>query len=134
MQTYFVDAWFFIAQADRSDQDHPAVMRLERLVRGATFVTHDGILGELLTYFSGHGALMRARAAAVARRAMRDISVMPADRLLFLVALDLYERRSDKGYSLVDCMSMVLMRAEEITHVLTNDHHFRQEGFTVVNE
>jgi predicted nucleic acid-binding protein len=31
-------------------------------------------------------------------------------------------------------MSMVLMRAQEITQVLTNDHHFRQEGFTVVNE
>ena len=49
-------------------------------------------------------------------------------------ALDLYSQRPDKEYSLVDCMSMVLMRERGITHVLTNDHHFRQEGFTVVNE
>ena len=51
----------------------------------------------------------------------------------FARALDLYEARPDKEYSLVDCMSMVVMRERGITHVLTNDHHFRQEGFTVVN-
>jgi predicted nucleic acid-binding protein len=31
-------------------------------------------------------------------------------------------------------MSMEVMERRGITHVLTNDHHFRQEGFTVVNE
>ena len=55
-------------------------------------------------------------------------------RELFERALSLYERRPDKEYSLVDCMSMTLMRERGITHVLTNDHHFRQEGFTVVSE
>ena len=53
---------------------------------------------------------------------------------LFAAALALYSQRLDKEYSLVDCMSMTLMRERGITHVLTNDHHFRQEGFTVVNE
>jgi predicted nucleic acid-binding protein len=53
---------------------------------------------------------------------------------LFDAALDLYARRLDKEYSLVDCASMVLMKRHGIHHVLTNDHHFRQEGFVVVNE
>ena len=53
---------------------------------------------------------------------------------LFDAALDLYARRPDKEYSLVDCASMVLMKRLEIDHVLTNDHHFRREGFVVVNE
>jgi predicted nucleic acid-binding protein len=53
---------------------------------------------------------------------------------LFPGAIDIYSRRPDKEYSLIDCMSMTLMRSRGITHVLTNDHHFRQEGFTVVNE
>ena len=34
----------------------------------------------------------------------------------------------------VDCMSMVLMERRRITHILTNDHHFRQEGFILVIE
>jgi predicted nucleic acid-binding protein len=29
---------------------------------------------------------------------------------------------------------MTLMRERGITHVLTNDHHFRQEGFTVLSD
>jgi predicted nucleic acid-binding protein len=35
-------------------------------------------------------------------------------------------------YSLTDCISMNAMRAEALTEVLTNDHHFEQEGFTVL--
>jgi len=35
----------------------------------------------------------------------------------------------DKAYSLVDCISMTTMRQMHITAVLTNDHHFAQEGF-----
>jgi uncharacterized protein len=41
----------------------------------------------------------------------------------------LYAARPDKGYSLVDCISMQTMRKEGLTEVLTNDRHFEQEGF-----
>lgn len=43
--------------------------------------------------------------------------------------MDLYEQRLDKGYSLVDCISINVVRDRGITEVLTNDHHFEQEGF-----
>src|SRR5207248_4169961 len=48
---------------------------------------------------------------------------------LFDRALDLYRRRPDKGYSLIDCMSMVVCGDLGITDVLTRDAHFEQEGF-----
>ena len=41
----------------------------------------------------------------------------------------MYKARPDKGYSLTDCISMNTMRAEGMAEVLTNDVHFRQEGF-----
>lgn len=44
----------------------------------------------------------------------------------------LYESRPDKGYSLTDCLSMHVMRREGLTHILTNDHHFTQEGFHIL--
>lgn len=47
----------------------------------------------------------------------------------FRNGLALYEARPDKGYSLVDCISMVTMRELGITGALTADRHFRQEGF-----
>ncbi len=65
---------------------------------------------------------------------MQGWMVVPADRRLFNAALQLYEDRPDKKYSLVDCMSMIVMRERGITHAITNDHHFQQEGFTVVSE
>jgi len=43
--------------------------------------------------------------------------------------LALYERRPDKQYSLVDCISMNVMRQKDIQEILTNDQHFSQEGF-----
>ena len=41
-------------------------------------------------------------------------------------------RRPDKGYSLVDCISMGTMKKLGIRQVLTNDHHFEQEGFAIL--
>lgn len=57
------------------------------------------------------------------------IRVIPQSRDSFLAGLQLYRARPDKGYSLVDCISMQAMRKEGLTEVLTNDRHFEQEGF-----
>ncbi|MDY6803818.1 MAG: hypothetical protein SXA11_08435 [Cyanobacteriota bacterium] len=51
---------------------------------------------------------------------------------LFNAGLQLYEQRLDKGYSMVDCISMVVMRYRSLTEVLTHDQHFKQEGFTIL--
>ena len=53
-------------------------------------------------------------------------------KYLFHLGLERFEDRQDKGYSLTDCMSMVLMETEEIQEVLTSDKHFRQAGFTIL--
>ena len=50
----------------------------------------------------------------------------------FLAGLALYKARPDKGYSLIDCISMETMRQEGTTEVLTHDSHFTQEGFTIL--
>jgi hypothetical protein len=48
---------------------------------------------------------------------------------LFQAALDLYARRPDKGWSLTDCTSFVVMQRDGLTDALTGDHHFAQAGF-----
>jgi predicted nucleic acid-binding protein len=60
------------------------------------------------------------------------IEVLPQTRQSLLRGLELYKARSDKSYSLTDCISMVTMRERNITDVLTHDRHFAQEGFTVL--
>ena len=58
--------------------------------------------------------------------------MIPQSRSSFLDALTLYEARPDKGYSLTDCRSMLALRALGLSEVLTHDHHFTQEGFTIL--
>ncbi len=45
---------------------------------------------------------------------------------------ELYNARLDKGYSLTDCVSMNVMREQNISEILTNDDHFEQEGFQIL--
>ena len=59
-------------------------------------------------------------------------TVLPQSRESFLSGVRLYGQRADKGYSLTDCISINACRQEEIVDVLTNDHHFIQEGFNIL--
>jgi len=76
------------------------------------------------------GSQLRTAAASTVRWIMsrKDVMVRQQSHASFLAGLRLYESRADKGYSLVDCISMQTMRRERIQGVLTNDHHFEQEG------
>ena len=136
MTKAFVDTWFFIGYTNRFDSDHRRAMQIDRRLGGVRLITHDAVLSEFLTFFAESGRYWRESAADMVRRVLLDhrFEVLPADRSLFLTAVNHYADRLDKEYSLVDCMSMLVMKDHGITHVLTNDHHFRQEGFTLVNE
>lgn len=133
-QLYFADSWFFIALLDRFDAHHFRARTLRERLRGSVLVTHDAVLTEVLAFFSREGAGSRLRAVALIRGLTAGKAEVVAASGLFAAGVDLYGRRPDKEYSLVDCISMELMRRRGITHVLTNDHHFRQEGFTVVSD
>jgi len=134
MTKYLADSWYFIALLDRFDNHRRSAMRLAERVRPPMIVTHYGVIHEVLAFFSAQGAFARAKAVEWARRTMRDASPVPIDDRLMRSALDLYAARPDKEYSLVDCISMVLMKSLGVEHVVTNDHHFAQEGFVVISE
>jgi predicted nucleic acid-binding protein len=57
------------------------------------------------------------------------VRVIPQSHDSFLAGFELFRERPDKGYSMVDCISMPTMRKEGLTEALTNDRHFEQEGF-----
>jgi predicted nucleic acid-binding protein len=61
-----------------------------------------------------------------------NVRVVPQSRDSFLKGLERYANRQDKTYSLTDCVSMNVMQGESIAEILTNDHHFEQEGFVVL--
>jgi predicted nucleic acid-binding protein len=59
----------------------------------------------------------------------REVEVVWVSEGLTLEAIRLLRARADKGYSLCDAVSFVLMRREGFSDALTTDRHFEQEGF-----
>lgn len=131
MKTVFADTFFWIATLHPGDQWRRVVESAAASLEGVLVVTTEGLLVEVLSFVSGMGSAARTGAADLVRRLGRDplVEVIHQSHESFLRGLDLYERRADKGYSLVDCISMVVMRERGITEVLSGDQHFRQEGF-----
>jgi predicted nucleic acid-binding protein len=58
-----------------------------------------------------------------------ETTVIPATRELFEAGCSLFARRTDKDWSLTDCISFVAMRQERLAEAFTADHHFEQAGF-----
>jgi uncharacterized protein len=58
-----------------------------------------------------------------------DTTIVAAEQRLFEQALNLFQSRSDKTWSLTDCTSFVVMQERSLTEALTQDHHFEQAGF-----
>jgi hypothetical protein len=61
-----------------------------------------------------------------------DVVFVPASTALFQRGLALFKSRPDKNWSLVDCISFIVMKQHRLTDALTADHHFQQAGFKVL--
>ncbi len=134
MRTVFADSAYWIAIFRRDDPWSDAARQASIRLGAARIVTVDEVLVEFLAAVSAAGPVSRRRAAQFIRDILSDtsIEVYPQSRDSLLDGLALYEARSDKSYSLTDCVAMSAMRASGITQVLTTDHHFEQEGFQIL--
>jgi len=133
MKSVFADSHYWIAIVKPGDQWTDAAKAAKSSLGDVFLVTTDEVLTEFLAALS-KGEHMRRQAAKMVRaiQANPNIRVVPQTRDSFLKGLTLYEDRSDKEYSLTDCISMNVMRSESIVQVLTHDHHFEQENFSVL--
>ena len=133
MKTVFADSMYWVAIVKPRDQWAEAARTAKTLLGEALIVTTDEVLTEFLAALSS-GKHMRKQAAKMVRGIMDNpnVKVIPQTRDSFLKGLTFYENRNDKEYSLIDCISMNVMSTESLVEALTNDHHFEQEGYTVL--
>jgi predicted nucleic acid-binding protein len=134
MKRVFADAVYWIAAANRKDQWHSQVLKIQHSLGQATLVTTEEVLDEFLTHYSAHGPALRSLAVRTVEKALSNplVIVRAQSHQTFLDGLALYKARPDKEYSLTDCISMEAMRQDGITEILTHDAHFTQEGFTIL--
>jgi predicted nucleic acid-binding protein len=133
-KTLFADAFYWVALIFPRDSFHTRVRSFSATLGPTPLVTTDEVLTEVLNHFCSFGPIWRAKVATLVHdvRNDPDVNVLPQNRTDFDAALALFEARPNKEYSLTDCRSMVAMRALGLSEVLTHDHHFTQEGFTIL--
>ncbi|MFM2165928.1 MAG: hypothetical protein RIS79_299 [Verrucomicrobiota bacterium] len=132
MRRVFADAWLYIALLDPNDAGHAKAVQAcaDESITG--IVTTRWVLMEVANMLSNSKA--RAGCAAF----MRDLDhaegmrIIPASEELFHRGLALYDERPDKGWSLTDCISFLVMADEHVIEALTGDHQFEQAGFTAL--
>ncbi len=134
MNPRFVDAVYLIALVNPKDQWHLRAVAFEAATSDQTLITTEDVLAEFLTFYAKSGEFMRRTVSEFVREILLDarIKVTVRKQTTFIEALELYESRLDKGYSLTDRISMNVCNEIGINEILTSDKHFAQEGFTVL--
>jgi len=132
MRTVFADTFYFIALLNPSDATHAKAVEFTaaNMVR---MLTTEWVLTELA---DGLAKSPRGRLELLATLADlqtdEDATIVPCDHALMDEGVHLYGQRPDKGWSLTDCISFVVMTKAGVAEALTGDHHFEQAGFTAL--
>lgn len=128
MKACFADTHFYLALLSERDEDHERAMAVDPSL-DAAMVTTEWVLAEVADALSApaHRGLVLELVGAL--RSDASVLIEPATHELFERGLQLYGDRSDKGWSLTDCISFLVMRDHGIQDALTADHHFEQAGF-----
>jgi predicted nucleic acid-binding protein len=100
-------------------------------IRGR-IATTDAVLLETANALSRPNWRTSAVALFDRLRGHPDVEIVPCSGDLWSRGWDLYRQRSDKAWSLTDCMSFIVMQDRAVTDALTADEHFQQAGFRAV--
>lgn len=124
----FVDTGYLLAVLHPADE---LFARAQSWARAITepLVTTEYVLWELVNALSDPLDRPKAHAAVVEIRSSRNWRLFDATPLLFGEGLILHKVRSDKQWSLTDCISFVVMQREGLQQALAYDYHFEQAGF-----
>jgi len=122
----FADTVYWIALTNSFDQYHGRAIEVSEALSPCRLFTTDLVLIEFLNALADNGLHIRAAAAQMVETIMNNpqVTVVPMNRRAFIRSLALYKARPDKGYSLTDCSSMLLMRERRLSEALTTDRHF----------
>jgi predicted nucleic acid-binding protein len=134
MKIIFADSFYWIALLSPKDTWHSRVIEWSQSYPDVSLLITDGIIDEIFAHFSKQGDILRGKVIELYQNILdeRNIQLIAYNQELRQAGIELYQKRPDKGYSLTDCISMIVMKKLDISEVLTNDKHFSQEGFTIL--
>jgi uncharacterized protein len=133
MPGLFVDTSGWGNLFDANQSYHVLATKLYRTARAQShrIITTNYVMSELVVLLSSPLRIPRATSIALVQslKASAYVEIMHIDLETDQQAWELLASRADKEWSLVDCVSFVVMQRLHITEALTTDHHFDQAGF-----
>ncbi len=131
MKRLFADTSYWVAILNPKDELHEKAQEVSKTLDPVLTVTSEMILTELLNLFAEKGTALRNTAVSMVQKikSASNCEVVPQTSLQFRKALERYNDRPDKGWSLTDCASFLIMEEKGIGEALTYDQHFLQAGF-----
>ncbi len=130
----FLDTGYLIALENADDANHPVAREYWTGLRTRpAFTTTSYVLDEVVTFFNVRGGEPGHRKAVeLGERLLGSPSILlvHVDETLLRRGLRLLRERTDRRYSLTECVSFVLMRERNLAVAYAFDCHFEQEGFS----
>jgi predicted nucleic acid-binding protein len=127
----FLDTSFAVALSSPKDHYHPRAVALARDLErlGSQMVTTRAVILEIGNSLSR----LRYRSAGIALLDFLEtdprVEIIPLSEDLYRKGFEIFRSRHDKEWSLVDCMSFVVMQDHGLLDSLSTDEHFKQAGF-----
>ena len=128
MTRVFADTYYFIGLVNPNDRAHRRAIEYSQRER-PSLLTTAWVMTELAD------GLARTQNRELFSRILFQTEQEPSNLLvaasdeLFRKGIARYDQRSDKSWSLTDCISFVVMEEHGVTEALTADRHFEQAGF-----
>jgi predicted nucleic acid-binding protein len=126
----FADTSFYLALLREDDPAHSRALAFAR--RNQITVTAEFILLELGNACARAWDHADFLALVGGIRASPRVRIITLSSRLFSCGLERMAERSDKDWSLTDCISFVAMEEEGLKEALTADKHFEQAGFVAL--
>lgn len=125
-----IDTSYAVALVSKADRYHTAAQRLASQIRlRFRLVVTQAVCLEIGNFLARSHS--RAEGVRLLTELQTDKGVVkvPMSENLYDAAFSLFSKRPDKEWSLIDCVSFVVMNERGITDALTADGHFEQAGF-----
>jgi uncharacterized protein len=131
MRTVFADTSFYIALLNHRDEHHQKACQFAAEYDG-NFITSAWIIQELADYLCDVPNRTLFLSLYEDLRNDPRVVIVPLATELFDQGIALYSARSDKNWSLTDCISFIIMGQQHLSEAAATDHHFIQAGLVAL--
>lgn len=135
MNRVFLDTGYLIALEASDDQHHEEAIRHWRqsVPEISSIVTTTYVFDEVVTFFNSRGH--HSKAVEIGGRLLRShrVEAVHVTEELFGAGWRRFQDRSDKRYSLTDCISFIVMERRGLDEALAFDQHFEQAGYQTLS-